>query len=207
VKFKWGECLPAPIIGVDEAGIGCLAGRVYAAAVIIQSKKDLRFYTDSKVLSEKRREELFVSIQTHHKFSIAFATVREIDELNILWASHLAMKRAVEGLGVSSGHILIDGRYRIRNVVGFEQTPVIGGDLLAKPIGAASILAKVSRDRYVLNELAKEFPNYDFEKHKGYGTELHRKKIKEFGPCREHRKSFGGVKEFWPAGGMPDLQL
>src|ERR1043165_274081 len=131
-KFAWELITPAPVIGVDEAGIGCLAGRVYAAAVIIENKKDLRHYKDSKLLSEKRRDELFVSIKTNHKFSVAFATVKEIDELNILWASLLAMKRAVEGLGVSSGHILIDGRNKIPNLVGFEQTPIINGDLRAK---------------------------------------------------------------------------
>ncbi len=181
---------------MDEAGRGCLFGRVYAAAVILKSNQDLKHYTDSKLLSEPRREELFESILTHHQGSIAFAEVEEIDSLNILWASMLAMKRAVEGLGVSVGHVLVDGNRVIPKLERLLQTAVVKGDLRAKPIGAASILAKVARDRYV-REQAKIFPGYGLETHKGYGTPEHVAAIGRMGPTWLHRKGFSGVREYW----------
>jgi len=195
-KFKWRNLTPAPIIGVDEVGRGCLFGRVYAAAVIIKSNKDLKHYTDSKLLSEDRRELLFDSILNHHHGSIGFAEVEEIDSLNILWASMLAMKRAVLGLGVNSGHILVDGNRAIPDLNGFQQTTVVKGDYRAKPIGAASILAKVARDRYV-REQAKKYPGYGLENHKGYATVEHIKALNKLGPTPLHRKAFAGVREHW----------
>lgn len=204
-RFKWELMEPTPVIGTDEVGRGCLFGRVYAGAVILQSKdgkyKDIRKYTDSKLLSEERREELFDSILTHHHGAIAFAEVEEIESLNILWASMLAMKRAIEKLqkklGITGGHVLVDGNRKIPDLKDFLQTAVVKGDLRAKPIAAASILAKVARDRYV-REQAEKFPQYGLADHKGYATPAHRRAIKKYGPTIYHRKHFGGVLEYWP---------
>ncbi|HEX4923903.1 MAG TPA: ribonuclease HII [Bdellovibrionales bacterium] len=194
-KFGWRKLTPAPIIGVDEVGRGCLAGPVYAAAVILKSETDTRHYTDSKLISEKRREELSLSIRTHHRYGIGIASVEEIEQLNILKASLLAMARAVQALGVESGHLLVDGKFRIPNMPGFEQTPLVKGDLRAAPISAASIVAKVARDN-LMNELAQTYGHYGFEKNKGYGTEFHRSAIAQHGICAVHRKTFLGVREF-----------
>lgn len=193
--YNWEILTPQPIIGVDEAGRGCLAGRVYAGAVCLKSKEGIELYTDSKLLSESRREEYFNHIISHHHVGIGFATVQEIESINILKAALLAMKRAVENLKFSTGHVLIDGNQKIPNLMGFEQTTLVKGDLRAAPVAAASIIAKVSRDRY-MSEIAKLYPQYDFKKHKGYGTETHRKQIAEHGPSPEHRKTFSGVKEY-----------
>jgi ribonuclease HII len=183
------------VIGVDEAGRGCLAGPVVAAAVILNSESGLRAFTDSKFLSEARREELFSKIMSVHFVGVGFATASEVDEINVLQASFLAMKRAIQALGVANGHIVVDGHMKIPerhlDARGFEQTALIKGDLRCKPVSAASIIAKVTRDRH-MKELAKEFPNYGFELHKGYGTVYHREKIEEFGICREHRRTFRG---------------
>jgi ribonuclease HII len=119
----------------------------------------------------------------------------EIEKLNIFQASLLAMKRAVEGLGVSSGHLLVDGKFPIPSMKMFVQTPLIKGDLRATPVSAAAICAKVARDRF-MHSLAEEFPGYGFEKHTGYATEVHRTAMKELGPSRVHRRSFGGVREY-----------
>lgn len=180
-------------------GRGCLAGPVYAAAAYLRSDLHVEYFTDSKLLSEKRREELAILIEQDHMVSIGTASVEEIDELNILQASLLAMKRAVESLagklGVQVAHLLIDGNQRIPDLKGFVQTPIVKGDLRASPISAASIVAKVARDRW-MKELGKEFPQYGFERHKGYGSQEHRRSIEQHGPCGYHRKSFGGVKEY-----------
>jgi len=184
------------IIGVDEVGRGCLAGPVYASAVSFNSDLLSDLVTDSKLLSEKRRTELAIEIQKHHHVGIGFASVEEIDELNILQASLLAMKRAVESLGFATGHLLIDGNQKIPNMAkGFQQTTVVKGDLRVAPISAASIVAKVTRDELMKN-LGVEFPHYGFEAHKGYSTAVHKKSIAEHGPCIWHRKSFSGVKEY-----------
>lgn len=184
------------IIGVDEVGRGCLAGPVYASAVSFNSDILSDLVTDSKLLSEKRRTELSIEIQKHHHVGLGFATVEEIDELNILQASLLAMKRAVESLGLKYGHLLIDGNQKIPNMAKeFQQTTVIKGDLRVSLISAASIVAKVTRDELMKN-LGVEFPHYGFEAHKGYSTVVHKKSIAEHGPCIWHRKSFSGVKEF-----------
>ncbi len=193
--IDWRTFSPAPVVGIDEVGRGCLAGPVYAAAVVFRSDKLADLVTDSKLLSEKRREELAELIIQEHHVGIACATVEEIDELNILQASLLAMKRAVEKLDIVRGHLLVDGNMKIPNMQGFEQTPIIKGDLRVSLISAASIVAKVTRDR-LMKELGREFPNYGFEKHKGYSTAIHKKSIAEVGPCQHHRKTFAGVKEF-----------
>jgi ribonuclease HII len=149
-------------------------------------------------LSEKRREEIAPLITANHYVGIGSASVEEIDELNILQASLLAMKRAVENLenamGKRSGHILVDGNQKIPN---FErlQTTLIKGDLRCAPISAASIVAKVARDK-LMKEYSARWIEYGFEKHKGYGSEAHRKIIAKIGPCPCHRKTFKGVKEY-----------
>ena len=187
--------LPTPLIGVDEVGRGCLAGPVTAAAVIFRSEKDVHLYKDSKKLSEAQRDELSESIHAHHIVSIGWASVEEIDELNILQATFLAMHRAIEDLETKTGTILIDGRDKIPNLVGFSQKAIIKGDQKVSVISAASIAAKVARDKF-MKKIAAEFTQYGFEKHKGYGTEYHRKQIQAFGPTEWHRQSFGGVKEY-----------
>ena len=194
-KVNWREFSPHPIIGVDEVGRGCLAGPVFAAAVIMKSDELSDVLTDSKLLSEERREELAEQISIKHHVGIGSASVEEIDELNILQASLLAMKRAIEALGVKSGHVLVDGNQKIPNLVGFEQTTLVQGDLRAAPISAASIIAKVTRDR-LMAELAVQYPQYGFEAHKGYSTAIHMESIVTHGPCVVHRKSFAGVKEY-----------
>ncbi|UOF01921.1 ribonuclease HII [Bdellovibrio reynosensis] len=197
-KVNWREYFPEPVIGVDEVGRGCLAGPVYAAAVIFKSDALSEDVTDSKLISEERREELAELILKEHHVGIGFASVEEIDELNILQASLLAMKRAVEALGVTSGHVLIDGNMKIPKLAGsFEQTTIVKGDLRAPPISAASIVAKVTRDR-IMKELSGKYPQYGFEAHKGYSTAIHMESIQAHGPCDVHRKSFSGVKEFVP---------
>jgi ribonuclease HII len=190
----WRDFSPGPVIGVDEVGRGCLAGPVYAAAVILNPDIDVSEYTDSKLISEPRRGILAEEIKRHHKAGIGFASVEEIDELNIFQAAMLAMHRAIEKLEVKTGHVLVDGKFPIKSLKGFKQTPIIKGDLRCKPISAASILAKVVRDQ-LMKDLHQEYPVYGFEKHKGYATPTHKKLIKDHRPCILHRKSFSGVKE------------
>ncbi|AFY01762.1 ribonuclease HII [Bdellovibrio bacteriovorus] len=194
-KIEWRDFSPTPIIGVDEVGRGCLAGPVYAAAVIFKSDALNDLVTDSKLLSEKRREELADLILKEHIVGIGSASVEEIDEINILNASLLAMKRAVEKLGVKSGHVLVDGNKKIPNLKGFEQSTIVKGDLRVAPISAASIVAKVTRDR-LMKDLGVKYPHYGFEIHKGYSTPVHKQSIVDHGPCIAHRRSFAGVKEY-----------
>lgn len=195
--IDWRTFAPAPIIGVDEVGRGCLAGPVYAAAVSFNSDILCELVTDSKLLSEARREELFTEILKHHQVGIGFASVQEIDEINILQASMLAMRRAIKKLGVSSGHILVDGHMKIpRMSKAFTQTPVVKGDLRVALISAASIVAKVTRDQW-MKDLARKYPQYGFELHKGYGTSFHQQSLAEHGPCKLHRRTFAGVKEYF----------
>lgn len=193
-KIDWKEFSPGPVIGVDEVGRGCLAGPVYASAVIFRSEALNDLVTDSKLLSEKRREELAELILKEHHVGIGSASVEEIDELNILNAALLAMKRAVEKLGVASGHVLVDGNKKIPDLAGFQQTTIVKGDLRVAPISAASIVAKVTRDR-LMKSLGEQYPVYGFEVHKGYSTPVHKQSIVTHGPCSEHRRSFAGVKE------------
>lgn len=176
------------ICGVDEAGRGPLAGPVCAAAVILKPNQIIEGVNDSKKLSEKKREALFDVIKSEvQAYSIAFATVKEIEEMNILNATMLAMKRAVEGLKIKADYALIDGN-RLPPL-DIKSEYVIKGDAKSMSIAAASILAKVSRDR-LCYEYAEKYPQYGFDKHKGYGTKLHTQAIIEYGPCEIHRMSF-----------------
>lgn len=179
----------APVLcGVDEAGRGPLAGDVYAAAVVFDEGVFIDGLNDSKKLSEKKREALFDEITVKAKvYCIATATVEEIERLNILQATMLAMRRAVGGLGIVPDMAIIDGN-RLPDLKCPAQT-VVKGDGLSACIAAASILAKVSRDRY-MKKLAEEYPQYCFEKHKGYGTKLHNEMILKYGPSPVHRMSF-----------------
>ena len=177
------------VCGIDEAGRGPLAGPVYAAAVILPLWLEIDGLNDSKKISEKKREQLFdVICEKAIDYSIGIATEKEIDEINILNATFLAMHRAVEGLKTKPDYALIDGNQYPKIPFVAEET-VVKGDAKSMSIAAASILAKVSRDRFML-EKAKEYPHYQFEKHKGYGTKLHYEMIKEFGPSPIHRMTF-----------------
>lgn len=177
------------VCGIDEAGRGPLAGPVYAAAVILPLGLEIEGLNDSKKISEKKREQLFDMIcDKADDYSIGIATEQEIDEINILNATFLAMHRAVEGLKAKPDYALIDGNQYPKIPFVTEET-VVKGDAKVMSIAAASILAKVSRDRFML-EKAKEYPQYQFEKHKGYGTKLHYEMLKEFGPSPIHRMTF-----------------
>lgn len=178
----------SPICGVDEAGRGPLAGPVCAAAVILPRGIEIPGLNDSKKLTEKKREALYdVITEKALSYGIAFATVEEIEELNILGATYLAMNRAIAKLDTLPALALIDGN-RNEKIEVSSQT-VIHGDARCASIAAASILAKVTRDRYML-EMAEKYPGYDFEKHKGYGTKAHYAAIRELGMSPIHRPSF-----------------
>ena len=176
------------ICGVDEAGRGPLAGDVYAAAVIFPEGVVIEGINDSKKLTEKQREKLFDVIKEKAlAWCIASSTVEEIERLNILEAAKLAMQRAVEGLSVSPDMILIDGNMPPK--FDTDSEAVVKGDGLSQAIAAASVLAKVARDRY-MKELAAKYPQWQFEKHKGYGTKLHYQMIDQFGESPVHRPCF-----------------
>ena len=182
----------APVAGIDEAGRGPLAGPVVAAAVILPRGYSQEFLDDSKKVSSKRRDLLYEELTRDSQvyWGVGFAEVGEIDGLNILRATHVAMERAALALPVQPAFCLIDGL----DVPGFplEAKGVVKGDGISLSIAAASIIAKVTRDRR-MQELADEFPVYGFAKHKGYGTQIHMKALREYGPCREHRRSFAPV--------------
>ena len=176
------------ICGVDEAGRGPLAGPVYAAAVILPIDLEIDGLNDSKKLTEKKREALFdVICEKAISYSIGIATEEEIDEINILNATFLAMRRAVDGLSVKPDYALIDGNQHPGLLIADET--VVKGDGKSMSIAAASILAKVSRDRFML-QIAEKYPEYCFEKHKGYGTKLHYEMIEKYGVAPIHRRSF-----------------
>ena len=176
------------IAGVDEAGRGPLAGPVYAAAVILAEGTLIKGIDDSKKLSEKRREELFDEItEKAVAYNIFSVDEKRIDEINILNATFEAMNGAVNGLKVKPDFVLIDGN-RIAGMTLPHET-VVKGDAKSISIAAASVLAKVSRDRFIC-EIAKKYPEYGFEKHKGYGTKAHTEAILKYGPCEIHRKTF-----------------
>ena len=176
------------ICGVDEAGRGPLAGPVCAAAVILPEGCIIEGVNDSKKLTEKKRDALFdVIVETAVSCSIAFGTVEEIERDNILAATMNTMKRAVEGLSVKADYAMIDGN-RLPPL-GIPAEYIVKGDAKSMSVAAASILAKVSRDRLML-EYAEKYPQYGFEKHKGYGTKLHIEKILEYGETPIHRPSF-----------------
>ncbi|MCO8107207.1 MULTISPECIES: ribonuclease HII [Acinetobacter] len=182
------------IAGVDEAGRGPLVGTVVAAAVILDPNNPIAGLNDSKKLSEKKREKLFIEIQEKAlAWAIAEASPAEIDELNILQASLLAMRRAVEALQVQPDQVLVDGN-KIPQGLNMPCEAVVGGDALHAEISAASILAKVTRDRQML-ELDQKFPQFGFAKHKGYPTKAHFEAIALHGVTTEHRRSFGPVRK------------
>ena len=176
------------ICGIDEAGRGPLAGPVYAAAVILPMGLEIDGLNDSKKLTEKKREQLFdIICEKAIAYSIGIATEQEIDDINILNATFLAMRRAVEGLSVKPDYALIDGNQHPG--LSIPDETVVKGDGKSMSIAAASILAKVSRDRFML-KLAEKYPEYCFEKHKGYGTKLHYEMIEKYGVAPIHRRSF-----------------
>ena len=180
------------ICGVDEAGRGPLAGPVCATAVILPRDLQIPGLTDSKKLTDKKRRELFPVIQEQAvAYGIGLASEQEIDEINILQATFLAMRRALDQLSVRPDLALIDGNrdHGKTYAITCPHELLIKGDSRSANIAAASILAKVSRDRY-MEELAKQYPAYSFERHKGYGTRVHYQALDTYGPCPEHRRSF-----------------
>ena len=176
------------IAGVDEVGRGCLAGPVIAASVIL--KRPIEGLMDSKKLSSKKREDLSQVIIENSIFAIGAADNQEIDQINILQASLLAMQRSLEKLDMQPKKVLVDGNHIFETSIEIEA--IVGGDNLIPSISAASILAKVFRDRLMM-AYSKEFPNYGFDKHKGYPTKLHKEMLKRYGLTRIHRRTFKGV--------------
>jgi ribonuclease HII len=183
--------------GVDEAGRGPLAGPVVASAVVLDPRTPVTGLADSKKLSAKRREGLAVEIKrTSLAWAVAWADPAEIDEINILAATMLAMRRAILGLSLMPANVLVDGnrlpdlRFDGRVLAG---EAIIGGDDSVPAISAASIIAKTTRDQMMV-ELDRIYPCYEFARHKGYGTKIHREKLQEFGPCPEHRQTFAPVR-------------
>ena len=182
------ESVGGSICGIDEAGRGPLAGDVYAAAVILRPGTIINGLNDSKKLTEKKREQLYDEIIAKAEaYCVATASVAEIDSVNILQATFLAMKRAYEGLEITADAVLVDGNRKPFG--GDEVTTVVKGDGTSASIAAASILAKVSRDRYMM-KLSEKYPQYQFEKHKGYGTKLHYEMLEKHGISEVHRRTF-----------------
>lgn len=187
IKLKGYEV----VAGVDEAGRGPLAGPVCAAAVILPENCEIEGLNDSKKLSEKKREALYdIIIEKAISYDIQLVDNNVIDEINILQATMLAMTNAVNGLKVKPQFVIIDGN-KVPEQLQIPADCVVKGDAKSMSIAAASILAKVTRDRLML-ELDKKYPEYDFARHKGYGTKLHQEKLLEYGPCEIHRKTFIG---------------
>ena len=183
----------ALVCGADEAGAGPLMGPVYAAAVILPEKFELPGLNDSKKLTEKKREALYEIITAQAAaWSVARVEAAEIDEMDILNARMLAMQKALDGLPLRPDLALIDGNrdHGSRYAIEIPHRLIVGGDGKSASIAAASILAKVSRDRYVSTELDAKYPQYQFAKHKGYGTKLHYEMLDQYGPCPEHRRTF-----------------
>ena len=191
-REQWNNGLSI-LCGVDEAGAGPLAGPVYAAAVILPRGIDIPGLNDSKKLTEKKREALYDLVTARAEaWSVARVEAAEIDEMDILNARMLAMNRAIQGLSVLPDLCLIDGNRDHGSSVSITAPHlcIVGGDGKSASIAAASILAKVSRDRYVSTELEREYPQYHFAKHKGYGTKLHYAMLDQYGPCPAHRRTF-----------------
>ena len=186
-----------PVAGVDEAGRGPLAGPVVAATVILNPDCPVSGLADSKKLSARRREVLADVIKSDAlAWSVAWADAAEIDALNVLAATMMAMRRAILGLAITPAGIQVDGnrlpdlRFGARQIEGLA---IVGGDDKIPAISAASIIAKTTRDR-IMVEMDKIFPNYEFARHKGYGTKIHCERLREFGPCEQHRQSFAPVR-------------
>jgi ribonuclease HII len=186
-----------PVAGVDEAGRGPLAGPVVAAAVILAPERPIAGLADSKKLSAARREYLAEEIKTRAvAWAVAWSDPAEIDAINILAATMLAMRRAILGLSVLPTAVLVDGN-RLPNLnfaaTRIEGEAIIGGDDKVACISAASIIAKTTRDQIMI-DIDHLYPNYEFARHKGYGTEVHRQRLQDFGPCEHHRRSFAPVR-------------
>lgn len=184
---------PLRVCGVDEAGRGPLAGPVVAAAVYFHEPRAIRGIHDSKLLTHELREKLFPRIHERALVGVGIASVEEIETLNIWGATALAMRRAVIAMNMPMQVALIDGKIHPREFPCTTQT-VIGGDGISQSIAAASIIAKVTRDR-IMRDLAVFYPEYGFEQHAGYGTPQHRRAIREHGPTPHHRRTFRGVRE------------
>lgn len=194
---------PRVICGVDEAGRGPLAGPVYAAAVILHPRRSIPGLADSKVLSEARRDELAHQIKQRAKaWSVAWATVDEIDAMNILQASMLAMQRAVARLQLAPDLVKVDGNRA--PTLGCAVQTIVGGDARVAAISAASILAKTERDRE-LRRLHEVYPEYAFDQHKGYSTALHLERLQQHGVCPAHRRSFAPVRQLLPPEPSPPV--
>ena len=191
------DFLTAPVAGVDEAGRGPLAGPVVAAAVILDPERPIAGLCDSKKLAAGRREQLAAAIRERAlAWSVAWCDRAEIDALNILAATMLAMRRAILGLAVTPRGVQVDGNrlpdLRFRDGM-IDGVAIVGGDAKVEAISAASIIAKTERDRMMV-AMHERYPGYEFARHKGYGTELHLTRLREFGPCPEHRRSFAPVR-------------
>jgi ribonuclease HII len=186
-----------PIAGVDEAGRGPLAGPVVAAAVILDPIHPIVGLADSKKLSAARRDQLAVEIKSHAvAWAVAWSDPAEIDAINILAATMLAMRRAILGLSVTPTAVQVDGN-RLPNLrfaaTRIKGEAIVGGDDKVAAISAASIIAKTTRDQ-IMVDIDHLYPNYEFARHKGYGTEVHRQRLQDFGPCEHHRRSFAPVR-------------
>ena len=191
-REQWNQGIQT-VCGVDEAGAGPLAGPVYAAGVILPRELDIPGLTASKKLTEKKRETLFDIITAQAvSYSIQRVEAAEIDEIDILNARMKAMQLAIDGLSIKPDIALIDGNrdHGSRFAVTAPHITIVGGDGKSASIAAASILAKVSRDRYVSTELDSLYPQYQFARHKGYGTKLHYEMLDQYGPCPQHRRTF-----------------
>jgi ribonuclease HII len=200
--FKLERDHPLPLAGVDEAGCAPLAGPVVAAAVVLDREKFPRGINDSKKLDLETREAIFAKLQSQARFGVGICTVEEIDTLNIYWARMLAMIRAVEALGFEPAMVLVDGNRCPK----WERpsVPIIAGDAKCRSIAAASIVAKVTRDR-IMARYAEEHPGYGWESNRGYPTPDHRRALRELGPTPLHRRSFGLVREVLAAAAQPML--
>ena len=193
VEKSWRRMTPAPIAGVDESGRGPWAGPVVACAIILAERFPLKYINDSKKLNETQRQDAFQRLVEHPGvcFAIGEASVEEIDRLNILRATFLAMERAVEGLKIRPDVVLVDGRdfpFFMR-----QGEAIIDGDTKVASIAAASILAKQTRDA-TMHKISHEYPSYGFSGHKGYGTAEHQAALLQYGPCPHHRRSFAPVR-------------
>lgn len=197
-RLCWKSLGYPSVIGIDEVGRGCLAGPVVSCALMLKTSEYDHLFMDSKILVPKRRQELQSLIRENAVYAIGMATVEEIDQINILQATFLSMKRAVQELRIKmcleNALHLIDGPYLLPDFGCLHQRAVIDGDALFAPISAASIVAKVYRDE-LMASMDKSHPGYHFGVHKGYGTKIHREAISQLGPSAVHRRSFCGVKE------------